>query len=340
MGNIEDEGTLYYEIGKKYYKEMFKNNLINVKGIKYYKNGSKKIEGIFNDINSCEGIYYDPFENKIFEGFIINEIPNDIYLNISIYNDDTFILYEGEIINGKYDGQGIEYSPFIKDMVIYYGKFSKNYYIEPKIIKNKLNKNQNLNVLFISDNEEVEGKRSLLKKSFSNYGSCILLLYSLDYIYNGNYYNIWVFDSYNCFGRFNFRNVKNTDIVIYFFNISNNVRNLKYNILEMNEYKKKNQYIYLVGTHLDIGRKNVYKYRDKAKNLINEGKIKNYFEISNIIDEGIEFFLKNIKIDSAIIKDGSIIKLDQFEQFKKKLKLSPTKIGKFKFHKLNKYFNK
>ena len=52
----------------------FKYNTLFGKGKKYYKNGKKKIEGVFTNFNSFKGIYYDPNEVPIFEGEINNDI--------------------------------------------------------------------------------------------------------------------------------------------------------------------------------------------------------------------------------------------------------------------------
>jgi hypothetical protein len=75
-GNMEGNGILYYEDGKRiFYDGTFKANDLYGKGIIYYINNSKKIEGIFDTLNKCEGIYYNPQGEKIYEGLIINEMP-------------------------------------------------------------------------------------------------------------------------------------------------------------------------------------------------------------------------------------------------------------------------
>ena len=88
-------------------------NKIEGKGIKYYQNGSKKLEGIFDTLNYCEGKYYDPQNNEIYIGRIKNEIPIDS-MKMVIYNDNTNKLYEGEMSNGVYEGYGTEYNPLVK----------------------------------------------------------------------------------------------------------------------------------------------------------------------------------------------------------------------------------
>lgn len=72
-----------------YYKGSFQNNEFPGKGIKFYINGNKKIEGIFNNINSYEGIYYSPQMEIVYRGNIIDEI--SMYLNGNIiYNNLGF----------------------------------------------------------------------------------------------------------------------------------------------------------------------------------------------------------------------------------------------------------
>ena len=81
-----------------YYEGYFKDNTLFGKGIKYYKNGKKKIEGVFTNFNSFKGIYYDPNEVPIFEG----EINNDILFNNEInllYNDLGEIIYNNSLYN-------------------------------------------------------------------------------------------------------------------------------------------------------------------------------------------------------------------------------------------------
>ena len=47
-----------------------------------------------------------------------------------VKENNTNKIYEGEIYNGAYEGYGIEYCPLVKDMIIYKGYFSNNYYID------------------------------------------------------------------------------------------------------------------------------------------------------------------------------------------------------------------
>ena len=74
-GNMEGNGVLYYEDGKKiFYNGTFKNNDLYGKGTIYYINNSKKIEGIFESLNKCKGIYYNPKGEEIYKGLIFQNI--------------------------------------------------------------------------------------------------------------------------------------------------------------------------------------------------------------------------------------------------------------------------
>ena len=68
-------------MGKKiFYDGTFKDNDLYDKNFIYYINNSKKIEGIFDTLNKCEGKYYNPQGKKIYEGLIINEMPKNLIM--------------------------------------------------------------------------------------------------------------------------------------------------------------------------------------------------------------------------------------------------------------------
>ena len=52
--------------------------------------------------------------------------------------------------------------------------------------------------------------------------------------------------------------------------------------------------------------KNIENYRKEAKKLIDKGIINKYFEVSAKTNEGIDIFLKHLKIDSTIMMDKKI----------------------------------
>lgn len=113
-GKIHGFGRLYetdkYFRDYLYYEGNFIENEISGKGIKFYVDGSKKIEGIFESIDSYEGKYYNPEREEIYNGKIINEIPMN-FKGISLYNDLGFKVYDGKIYNGGYTNKEIVF-PF------------------------------------------------------------------------------------------------------------------------------------------------------------------------------------------------------------------------------------
>ena len=306
----------YYLNEEKYYEGNFKNNEIFGYGIKFYKTGKKKIEGIFNSINYCEGKYYSPENIEIYNGKIINEIPNNSN-NIILYDDEEIKIYEGTINNYEYSKEGIEYSNSIKDMILYKGYFLNNYciYVNSNLNfyqREKKKKIKLIKIIFVSDGDC--GKTSILQRIIeNNFPNKNIPTLSLDfrlfsYEYNNNDYKLQIWDSS---GKERYRNIllssiKGTHIFIFFIDLSENKEinvNLINWIKEKAIYDKKTLF-YLVGNKLDIGRNNVDKYRKEAKILIDNGIINKYFEVSAKTGEGIEMLLKNLKIDAAVIIDN------------------------------------
>ena len=126
-GNFKN--NLFYGNGKIYYQNKnicydgeFSSNKLNGKGIKYYKNGKIKIKGLFEDNKCIEGEYYNPDGLNIYKGEFMNDIPKEAQ-NIIIYDDNTNKKYEGEIHNGNYEGEGIEYDSLIKNKILFQGNF-------------------------------------------------------------------------------------------------------------------------------------------------------------------------------------------------------------------------
>ena len=117
-----------------------------------------------------------------------------------------------------------------------------------------------------------------------------------------------LYDSTDCHNEGNksitFHQIKFSKIIIYLFDLS---RDDDISEEFINEIKKDKNFnknvIYLVGNKLDVSSNNIEKYRNLAKKLIDRGKINKYFELSAKSKEGINFFLKHLQIDSAIIID-------------------------------------
>ena len=63
----------------------------------------------------------------------------EILKNQKILYNDGDKIYEGEIHNGLYEGEGIEYCPILKDRINYRGKFKNNLYELPDLdlVENK-----------------------------------------------------------------------------------------------------------------------------------------------------------------------------------------------------------
>lgn len=199
------------------------DNQIKGKGIKYYQNGSKKIEGIFDTLNLCKGIYYAPDNKELYKGKIKNEIPiisNDVVL----YNDNTLKIYEGEMINGTYEGYGIEYYPLVKDMVMYKGYFSNNNFILHKTddTTSKIEKKQIVTILFLSKGDQPGKSRLIANINNTEYYDCKTT--GLDYTFcNFIDYRLMIYDSptneswiFICLNQ-----VKRSDIVIYTIDLDN-----------------------------------------------------------------------------------------------------------------------
>jgi len=275
----EDDDNLEHYL---YYEGNFFQNNIYGKGIKYYVNGLKKIEGTFKSINSYEGKYYNPKGKEIYNGKIINEIPMD-FNNIILYNDLGLKVYDGNIYNGGYTK------------------------------KNKIKRKRRTGVIFLSYG--YPGKSSLIGRlsgkefTYNTLATCGYDIYQYKYQYNNNDYILELYDTADCRRRSCLDNLISPKfkIIIYLFDLSedDDINEEFINKIKKARYYNKN-IIYLVGNKLDITDKNIEKYRKQAKKLIDKGKINKYFELSTKSYEGIDFFLKILKIDSAIIFDYDI----------------------------------
>ena len=293
--NFDREGILFYKNGLKFYKGNFNNNKIEGKGIKYYQNGSKKYEGIFNTLNDFEGKYYDPENKEIYSGKIKNGIPIDS-MDIILYGDNTYKIYEGGINNGVYEGYGIEYCPFVKDMIIYNGYFSNNYFIDNNDFNELISKsNPKLNILLLSKGDQ-PGKSTLISKiTNTEYIDCTtksLDKFLLKYEYNEKNYKINIFDSPTSerFINISLINIKISDIIIYTIDLDQKSL-IKEDFIDRIIEEKSDVVIYVVGNKLDkIEEKDITKLcleniRNQASELIKENKIHKYFETSGLTGE-------------------------------------------------------
>ena len=109
-GKKQGEGIIFHPNKQKYFEGNFEEDKIKGKFIKYYDNGSIKIEANYKDSISCNGKYYSPDNELLFEGDIIDDIPcTDA--NIKIYNDYTYKIYIGEMNEELYNVINAEYFP-------------------------------------------------------------------------------------------------------------------------------------------------------------------------------------------------------------------------------------
>ena len=244
-----DQDSKYY----LYYEGNFIQNEICGKGIKYYINGSKKIEGIFESINSYEGKYYNPKGEEIYNGKIINEVPMNFKDKI-LYNDLGLIVYDGKIYNGGY----------------------KNEKKESKFNKKEIRRLKRLSVTFLSIGRS--GKTSLIRnlegKEFDEYIPYTNMNYGkkeyyYNYQYNNNQYGLILYDTN---GQERFKSISlsqgtRAKIIVYVFDLSEDKNISEEFINEFKEYYHfKTKVIYLVGNKLDMTIKNIENYRKEAKN--------------------------------------------------------------------------
>ena len=361
-GKYDGYGKLYYydkeyDIYYLYYEGNFKNNYFCELGIRYYKNNAIKIKGYFYGNNNCEGKYYSPENKLLYNGIIINEIP----LNsdkIILYNDESYKIYEGKIEDGKYLDYGIEYSNFIKDMILYNGYFlSDNYiYLNKSNIQTINQKEQKVVNALLLSSIPWDGKtcflRRLIDNSFEeNFLATIGIDYrTISYEYHKKKYKIKILDTA---GQVRFRSqykgyLRNFDILLFLFDLSiENTIDIDYFNEILGYIDKKTTLIYFIGNKLDITKKYIFNYRKQAKLLYDNQKIDKYFEVSSKSGEGIDELKNVLKIDSASIIDNSLENKDnpttnstrsRIEKLYREYKIKSFNILNGK-KKLNKYLN-
>ena len=304
-GKMEGNGILYYENGKNIFCDStFKDNDLYGKGIIYYYNNSKKIEGIFDNLNTCQGIYYNPKGEEIYKGLITNEIP-DYSDNAIVYDNYCYKIYEGQIKNGAYNGKGIEYSDCIENLILHEGNFINNYFIEPN---NNLGFKKIIKAILYS--KGLPGKTCLLKRLTQNYfleRSLATVGVDFDILkfeYKCNEYKIQIWDTN---GSERFRAITssyliNTNIILIIIDLTDLEGIDKSFIEEIKSKIPKNALKYLVLNKIDLLEEeknnyidNLFEWRKKAKLLIENKEIDYYFEVSAKNKKGIDNLLKNIK---------------------------------------------
>ena len=153
----------------------------------------------------------------------------------------------------------------------------------------------------------------------------------LNYKYNKNEYKIKLFDSAGAerYQSISLNYVKTSEIIIYLFDLSKDDEIKESFINSIKENNNNKKLIYLIGNKLDLeeAKKNIEKYRQKAKKLIDRGRINKYFELSSKNGEGIDLFQKHLIIDSTIMIDKKLFDPlnDQIDDNKKTNKEAKTK---------------
>ena len=300
-GIFEGYGKLYKMTYKGiYYEGNFINGNIFGNGIRFYKNGQKKLEGNFESSdNIFKGKYYSPNGNLIYKG----KIENDFFYNsdiLEIYNDNGYLLYHNKIENKEKKSDNFQ---LLKKVILCRDKILNNYYIDRNL------ENTWARVSFIS--ETYSGKTAIIKRLVDNsfyaglsnsYGADY---YPYNYEYNNNYYKLALYRLGGCWGfnRIKMTYIKNTNIVIYVVDLSSGLydginEDFINDIYENNQ--KNYKFIYLVISKIDAIKENINKIetsRNLAKKLILEGLIYRYFEVSAKTGEGFDEFIDCLKFD-------------------------------------------
>ena len=306
-------GNIYHLNKNLYYQGNFKDGNISGKGIKYYENGFKKIEGIFDTINKCQGIYYDPKGIKIYEGEIMNDIPFNAN-NIIIYNDNTNKIYQGDIKDGKYEGFGKEYCSLISDKILYEGTFKNNYYIDHNLSNYE---NKTIKILVTSYQRgyhSCEFVEKLITGKVGSFSSFTEGEKTYNFEYNENKFSSkirFVDDLYKRQAAVNIFYGKSSKIFIFVIDINKEDKIDEKYILDSLKSKNPELIVYIVAKDIekceDEGK--FINFRNQAKDLINNGIINKYFELSLRTDEGFENCKKNLIIDSALLSKHKIDEL-------------------------------
>ena len=271
--NLDNDNNNYL-----FYEGNFEDSEIFGKGIRYYINGSKKIEGYFKNNILFNGKYYDKNNILIFKGEVSPEILSSN--KFSLFNDNGENIYNDKINEIR------QYE-------------NKNY----------LNKTiREINAIFLSN--RFPGKTCLIERltrnrfpnsSIATIGICRNPIF---YEYKTDLYKLKIWDTW---GAERYRNITSNyfnkqDIIIFVFDLSQeeNIDRYFFDLIEENSYSEKKKLIYLVGNKLDVSGEYLERYREISEELIQKGEINKYFEVSAKTGEGIEKFANTLKIDSAL----------------------------------------
>ena len=152
--NTKNATILYtgrYDNRRAYVGDFF-NYKYHGNGILYYEYEEKiYFKGIFCMEQYKSGILYDPEGKEIYNGEFINNYPKE-GKNIRIYSLDGNLEYEGDFLNGLYDGKGKLYE---KSKIKYEGDFKRG--IFQGYGKGKLYKSENIDDYLLYEGNFVNG---------------------------------------------------------------------------------------------------------------------------------------------------------------------------------------
>lgn len=182
--------------------------------------------------------------------------------------------------NGYYKGNGIEYCPLVKDLILFEGYFSNNYYISPST-----KAHNNICQILVLTKGDKAGKSLLIAKiSNTEYYDVTtngMNMTIFQYEYNEREYKTMIFDSLTS-ERFNSMRtiyIKRADIIIYMIDLEEESLIKDYFIEELKK-EKEDVMIYVVGNKLDkveerdITKQCLERFRNQASELIEQKKNK------------------------------------------------------------------
>ena len=281
-----EKEKFYYPNKQKYFEGNFENDEIKKKGIKYYDNGSKKIEAYYINSLRCRGKYYSPDNELLYDGDMTDEIPFNKE-NIKIYNDYTYKIYKLEKINEKYNPINYEYNP--------------NYFSSEKF-KHRLNFKIPVLSFYV-----YTGKTALLHRlTYGIFkeikeGTIGSNYFKFLFDKNNNKYQGFLIDLNGHFlsRSLNSGLIRNSYFVIFTIDIYSHEEIEENYIDEIKCLMEKESIIYLVGNKFEnkFNISNLEKNRNKVQELMEKNKINKYFEVDAKKGEGIEILIRNIQFD-------------------------------------------